>query len=395
MRLPRCLNPLPALLATALATSLASTATLADNTIDQGARPVGELHVVAAFKGPGPSGIAVTPTGRIFVGFPRHAENHPGPALAELKDGRLVPYPDAAFSLPSQAPWRDQLVSPHGMTTDSRGRLWLIDDGKIAGHPIVEGQAKLVGIDPANNKVIANVVIKPPAMLSDSHLNDLRVDLSHGAQGTAYIADSSFGTSPALIVVDIASGRQRRVLAGDRSTSADPGFVAMMEGRPLRYDPVHPSFPIGGVDGITLSPDQSRLYYTPLSSRRLYSIPTAVLADFHASEKQLAKAVRDEGDKGAADGLATDPQGRIYTTDFEHDAIRQRQLDGSFRILARDPRIVWPDGIYATAHQVYVVLGQWNRLAGFNGGHDLRKPPYLLVSIPTDPAPLLDAAEVH
>ncbi|MHC1480661.1 L-dopachrome tautomerase-related protein [Frateuria aurantia] len=391
MRLPRPLLQLSAGLGLALSLVTAR----ADDTIDQGARPMGELHVVAAFDGPGPSGIAVTPGGRIFVGFPRHAENHPGPALAELKDGRLIPYPSRAFSLPSQVPWQDQLVSPHGMTTDSRGRLWLIDDGKIAGHPIEPGQAKVVGIDPATNRVFANIVIRPPAMLADSHLNDLRVDLSHGSQGTVYIADSSFGTSPALIVVDVASGRQRRVLAGDRSTSADPGFVAMMEGRPLRYDPTHPSFPIGGVDGITLSPDQSRLYYTPLSSRRLYSIPTAVLSDFNASEQRLAAAVRDEGDKGAADGLATDPQGRIYTTDFEHDAIRQRQTDGSFRILARDPRIVWPDGIYATGHQVYVVLGQWDRLPGFNHGHDLRQPPYLLVSIPTDPAPRLNAADVR
>jgi hypothetical protein len=36
------------------------------------------------------------------------------------------------------------------------------------------------------------------------------------------------------------------------------------------YDPVHQTFPVGGVDGITLSADRSRLYYSPLTTRRLY-----------------------------------------------------------------------------------------------------------------------------
>jgi hypothetical protein len=37
-------------------------------------------------------------------------------------------------------------------------------------------------------------------------------------------------------------------------------------------------------------------------------------------------------------------------------------------VVARDPRIVWPDGIFADDRYVYFVLGQWNRLPGFNGG---------------------------
>ncbi|WP_454622055.1 hypothetical protein [Bradyrhizobium cenepequi] len=30
-------------------------------------------------------------------------------------------------------------------------------------------------------------------------------------------------------------------------------------------------------------------------------------------------------------------------------------------------------------------LAQWNRLPGFNGGHDLRQPPYPLVRSPITP----------
>jgi len=272
------------------------------------------------------------------------------------------------------------------MTTDSQGRLWAIDDGKIAGEPITPGAAKVIGIDPITNKVIAKILLASPAMLPDSHMNDLRVDLTHGVQGTAYIADSSFAVTPALVVVDIATGRQRRVLSKHPSTQPEKGFMAVLEGQPLRYDPVHQTFPVGGVDGITLSADSSRLYYCPLTSRRLYSIPTAVISNFKASDDELAAEVRDEGEKGLCDGLATDPQDRIYITAGEHDAILRRYPDGRMDAVARDPRIIWPDGIFANDRYVYCVLGQWNRLPGFNGGVNLRRPPYLLIRVPTTTA---------
>jgi sugar lactone lactonase YvrE len=207
----------------------------------------GSLEVVAEFFGAGPSGIAVTPDGRIFVGFPRHAVDHDQPSLTELVGGRLVPFPNAEVNVRSGPPPDRRLVPIHGMTTDSRGRIWAIDDGKVASPPIEPGAAKVAGFDPMSNTMIANIVLKPPVLLEDSHMNDLRVDLSHGAAGTAYVADSSFGTRPALVIVDIASSRQRRTLANHHSTQPERGFLTVLEGRTLRYDPIgrgarrHPS----------------------------------------------------------------------------------------------------------------------------------------------------------
>jgi sugar lactone lactonase YvrE len=358
-------------------------ASLATNT-DHGFNSAGSFEIVAEFDNPGPSGIAITPDGRMFIGFPRHADNHTGATLAELKGGALVPYPDAATSLPSARAPADRLMSVHGMTTDTRGRLWMIDDGKLAGLPLRPGAAKIVGIDPATNRIFASIVLTAPTLLPDSHMNDLRVDLTHGAQGTAYVTDSSFGTRPALVVVDIATGRQRRVLAHHPSTQAETGFMAVVEGRPLVFDPHHLALVSGGADGITLSPDSATLYYCPLTSRRLYSLPTALLSDFSKTDTDLAAAVTDLGEKGVADGLATDPQGRIYTTNYEHDAIFRRNLDGTLDTVVRDPRVLSPDGIFVQGGYVYCTLGQWNRLAGFNGGHDLRVPPYLLIRCPID-----------
>ncbi len=351
--------------------------------------PFGQFETVAQFRDPGPSGVAVTPDGRVFLGFPRHAENHSKASLAEFRDGKLIAYPNAAMNALAEGKPAERLISVHGMTLDSLGRLWLIDDGKIAGEPIAKGAAKIVGIDPSTNQVIANIVLTPPTMLTESHMNDLRIDLTHGEAGIAYVSDSSFGIKPALVVVDIATGNQRRVLAQHPSTQPQQGFLAILDGKALRYDPIHPTFPTGGVDGLTLSADSKRLYYAPLTSRRLYSIATDLISDFSAGEEALAAGVVDEGEKGLSDGLATDRENRIYITAVEHNAILRRDPRGSVEIFARDPRIVWPDGICTTDTHVYCTLGQWNRLASFNNGKDLRQPPYLLIRMPiaTPPEP--------
>ncbi|AEI37283.1 L-dopachrome tautomerase-related protein [Zymomonas mobilis] len=359
---------------------------------DQGYEPAGNLEIIADFYGPGPSGIVVTKTNRIFVGFPRHAINHRGATLGELVNGQVIPWPNADISLPSNKAAADRLVSIHGMTMDAQGMIWAIDDGKLAGHPIASGAAKILCFDPQNKTILHRILLHRPVLLPDSHMNDLSVDLTHGPQGTVYVTDSSFGHQPALIVVDIASGKQRRVLAKHYSTQAEPHFMAVVEGRPLVYSPDQkPRFVVGGIDGITISPDSSRLFYSPLTSRRLYSLPTSLLSDSKITEEQLAAAVIDEGEKGVADGLATDSSGRIYTTNFEHDAIFRRHTDGSFDLMVHDPRILSPDGIFCTDTHVYCTLGQWNRLAGFNGGKDMRRPPYHLIRFPINPLPPYNA----
>lgn len=64
-----------------------------------------------------------TPEGRTFVGFSRHADDHAGMTLGGLVNGKLVPYPSADVSLPSELSDAKRLVSVHGMTLDKCGRL--------------------------------------------------------------------------------------------------------------------------------------------------------------------------------------------------------------------------------------------------------------------------------
>lgn len=340
------------------------------------------IDTVARIIPPNPdmSGIAITPDGRIFLSFPRHADNHKGCALAELKEGKLVPFPNKEITYPSDRPYAKWLVSPHGMTTDSRGNIWVIDDGKRAGiDGIPVGAAKVVGFTPAG-KLLASIPINTPVLRQDMHLNDLRVDLKHGKKGMAYVTNSSFGTTPSLLVVDLATGQSREVLANHYSTAIQEGYMAFLEGEPRVYDKDNVTLPSGGANGIALV--DNRLYWTPITGRGLYSIPTELLADFSATETELEQAVRYEGDRPACDGLAEDAEGNIYFSAYEQMALVKRTPDGQYHTLVHSPLLGWPDGMYVSHDGwLYVTLGQWNRLPGFNGGKDLRNPPYYIIRI--------------
>jgi len=345
-------------------------------------------EVIARLSPPDPdmSGIAVSADNRVFLGFPRHADNHTSFALGELIDGRVTPFPNKEFVYPSAKPYRDWLVSPHGMYVDSKDVLWILDDGKRSGvKAIPEGAAKVVAIDIKTKNILHTLVISRPVLSDESHYNDLRVDLTHGEKGTVYIANSGFGEHYSLVVIDVASGKTREVLLNHYSTSPEPGFMSFLEGQPHVYDIRHQTFPNGGADGIALSADSKKLFWTAITGRKLYSISTDILSDLSATDQQVNSAVKFEGEHPACDGLAEDGNGNIYFGAFEQQSVVQRRPDGSYHLLAHDPvNFVWPDGLAYRNGYVYVTLGQWNRLPGFNEGKDVRKPPYLVVRIKVD-----------
>jgi sugar lactone lactonase YvrE len=203
---------------------------------------------------------------------------------------------------------------------DGTNRLWMLDTAAPSfGTPIVGG-AKLVGVDLASNKVVRTILFPPDVVLRNTYLNDVRFDLRQGKGGIAYITDSG---ASGIIVVDLASGRSWRRLTGDRSTVPDASFVPFVEGDPLAV----------------------RL---PGKSPTPWQI--------------------------ASDGLEADSEGRVYATDYEHNAIRVRAVDGSWTTLVHDPRVLWPDTLSLAANgYLYFTSNQWERMPMMHGGTDLRK----------------------
>jgi sugar lactone lactonase YvrE len=352
--------------------------------------PTAEPERIAELFGPIPTGVTVAPGGRIFVCFPRWGDAVEY-SVAELVDGVPRPYPNERINrFDPEHPAR-HFVSVQSVVVDPRGWLWAVDTGSIQFGPVIRGGAKLVAIDLATDRVVRTIRFPENVVLPTTYLNDIRFDLRHGRAGVAYITDSANGGPNGIIVVDLASGRSWRRLHDHPSTRAEPGFTAHVEGRPLVLDlPGAPPAPLRvGSDGIALSADGKRLYYSPLSGRELHSVSTAALRNRRASDAEVAASVRAEGKPVASDGLESDAQGRVYATDYEHEAIVRRAADGSYETLAQDPSMLWPDTLsLADDGYLYFTANQVHRSPEYNDGRDLRQQPYLVLRVPVDATPV-------
>src|SRR5260370_36069336 len=98
-------------------------------------------------------------------------------------------------------------------------------------------------------------------------MNDLRIDLLHGY---AYLTNA--GDKGSLVVLDLRTGDARQVLAGDRSTFADP-HQHLIFGKEIALRP-DGSVTAIQADGIALSPDAQWLYYRPLTDTSYLRGPT-------------------------------------------------------------------------------------------------------------------------
>lgn len=354
---------------------------------------IGELGLVATFDGAMPTGVTVSQEGRIFVNFPRWGDDVPF-TVGEVTDNEVVPYPNAQINSNNGQP-QDSLLSVQSVVVDPNNRLWLLDTGRPLYEPASVGKPKLVGVDLESNSVIKTILFPEDVALPTTYLNDIRFDLTRGTEGMAFITDSSSEGTNAIIVVDLATGESWRKLDRHPSTLAEANFVPRVEGQPLLNRPAdgEPSYMTVGADGIAIAPDGSQLYYSVLSGRQLYSVSLDALADRNLSDAEVAATVEDLGEKGASDGLESDSTGRIYITDYEHNAIRRRlpqAMAGTAETLVFDPRVLWPDTLsIGTDGYLYFTANQLHRQPGFHNGNDLREKPYSLFRIAVDAQPVL------
>lgn len=345
---------------------------------------------VATFEGAMPTGVTVAPNGRIFVNYPQWGDN-PAFTVGELKDGKVTAYPSQAFNNGDPSHAASTLISVQSVVADAANRLWILDTGAPKFAAPIAGGAKLVAVDLATNKVVKTIVLGDGVVLPTTYVNDVRFDLRVGEAGVAYITDSSVNGPGGIIVVDLDSGHAIRRLSGHASTMPDKDFVPVIEGKPLMNRPAGgpPSPWLVASDGIAISADGKTLYYCALSSRHLFSVPTALLRDEKVSEADIEKAVRDLGMKGASDGLAEDDKGRVYGGDYEHNSIRRYDA-GKWETLVTDPRILWPDTLsVGTDGYLYFTANQLHRQAGFHEGKDERKQPYELLRVKIGAGPVL------
>lgn len=356
---------------------------------------LGELEPIFLFNDAMPTGVAVSHSGRIFVNFPKWGDDVAF-TVCEIRDNKAIAYPDQAMNQTNPNDQASAFVSVQSVVVDSADRLWILDTGSPMFQPTECGGPKLVCVDLSTNKVVKKILFPEYIALPTTYLNDVRFDLRRGEEGTAYITDSAQNGPNGIIVVDLATSTSWRRLHDHPSTKPEDlkTFLPMVEGRPLLEHQPDGSVKLGasmGSDGIAISSDGSRLYYCPLSSRRLYSVDTNALVDRSLDDKAVATTIMDEGDKGgASDGLESDASGNIYSTNYEHNAIMRRTRAGIWETVVHDSRLLWPDTLsLATDGYLYVTANQLHRQAKFNMGRDLRNKPYTLFRVRIDAQPVL------
>ncbi len=332
-----------ALLSTALAGATAQAVPLQDQAESainklKGDQGPASLDKVASFEGQ-VTGVAVTETGRIFVNFPRWSFDAPISLGELMPDGSVKPYPDAGWNAYRNAaplPPADHFVCVQAETADGRGSLWVVDPAAPNTEFIVSGGPKLVKIDLSTNKVARVYPMDGSVAPQGSYLNDVR--LSPDGK-TAYLTDS--GAQGSLVVVDLDSGKGRRVLDGDKSTQVDKTVQVAIDGHALQQpDGRGVEF---AADSISLAPKGDYLYWQPLTAKTLYRIPTEALRDTSLTPAQVSAKVEIVSGSQPNDGLWQDSTGRLFFTAVQNSAIEYQDGGGSRSTLVSDPRLRWPD----------------------------------------------------
>jgi sugar lactone lactonase YvrE len=320
-----------------------------------------------------PTGIAVSHEGRIFVNFPRW-DKDPIYSVAEvLADGTLRPYPGFDWNR-----WgKDEANHPgvhfvcvQSVVVDSDDFLWVLDPASPGFKGVIPGGAKLVRFDIAAGVTDRVIPFDDVAAPHNSYLNDVRFDPN---DEVAYITDSGTG---ALVVVDLTSGKSRRVLADHPSTKAEPGYVPVIDGKEWRDE--NGRVPQIHADGIAIDAEGVYLYYHALTARTLYRIKTSFLKDPKLSESELAAHVERVAYTGAVDGMLMDVDDNLYMTALEESAIKRYRPNGDIlETIVKDDRIQWPDSMAISPDDnLYFTASQINLMPRYNFGRDKRLLPY-------------------
>ena len=331
------------------------------------------------------TGVTVSERGRIFVNFPRWTEDSPVSVAEVMKDGSLRPYPNEQWNA-----WRnvrrdeldpaDHWVCVQSVVADGRGSVWVVDPAAPAVDGLVPGGPKLVRIDLASDRVAQVIRFGQDVAIPGSYLNDVRFskDGRH-----AFLTDA--GQRGALVVVELSSGKSRRVLDGHPSTQPEKGVVVRTDGRPLRYPDGRPV--LFAADSIALSSDGAWLYWKALTGNTLYRIQTAVLAGPGLAGQDVSSQVQPYGKIGPTDGLWIDRRadtGRdiLYITSIEDNAVKARDLSqgpsGRLRTVVQDQRLRWPDTFsQGPDGSLYVTTSRIQDSAFFNRDAPLALPTQL------------------
>jgi Major royal jelly protein len=320
-----------------------------------------------------PNGVAVSPSGRVFASFPRWTSLEAPSVMETTPDGGFRVFPGNQWN-----DWRpgasshDRIVSSHAVFADASNHLWIVDDAGPRVAPAVPGAAKLVQIDLRSDRVTRVYPLGADILPPGTMIGHMRVD-----DRFAYVTEAHHGS---ILVVDLGTGRARKVLEGASCTRADPSIVPAIEGREMRR--ATGEVPQLHVDLLELSEDGRWLYFMPLFGPVLRRIETRFMRDETLSDEALESRVEDVVRVPPLAGITVDRAGNLYFCSFTENAILKMGRDRKIETLIADPRISFPnEPSIGPGGFLYFPSSQANRLPAFNGGVSRVRVPFEVFKI--------------
>ncbi|HEY1997006.1 L-dopachrome tautomerase-related protein [Paraburkholderia sp.] len=333
-------------------------------------------------------GIGVSRHGRVFATAPSSIKRSRYSVVeVDPASGALTPFPDESWNVfKPDEDGAHQWISVQALWVDEQDHLWALDSSL----PSVDQSRqppKLVEFDLATRKVVRQFDYGNVVTPKDS-INDIRIDLKHGY---AYISNA--GNAGGVVVTNLKSGESRLLLAGDRSSVADPDQHLMFGDRIARK-------PDGGVlvlqtDGIAISPDREWLYYRPLTDHHYWRIPTAALIDTSLSAQDLSQRVQSLGQGALTGGLIMSGAGVLYGGDLENRTVVAFDVierDGKPALLQKTfvdkhPQLSWADGFAIQNGYLYISDSHLHELDNVSNGYPREgKFTIFRVRLPKQPA---------
>ena len=260
-------------------------------------------------------------------------------AVRVKKAAEVVPFPNESVALgDKEAPV--VLDAVEALYTDDDGIIWMLDNGRRSETP-----PKIVAWDDDDKAVTQVRVLAPPATVPGSFLTDFVIDPD---SPLVVLSDPANGANAALILLNRETGVARRVLEGHISVIPDPG-VALKFPRgitpPRRLDG-SAALPHLGVRCVAMDRKHEWLYYAPVQSRVIFRLPMKLLRKSGVTLAALASAVETYAAKPPSASFVLDSKNNIHLGDIEGRAVGVIQAsDRSYRVLASDARLLWPDGL--------------------------------------------------
>lgn len=321
----------------------------------------------------GPGNLTVTPDGRIIMSL--HQFYNPRYSVVEvLPDRSLVPFPNKELNERTEGSGL-RLDSVLGIHSDSDGVVWMLDNGMRSGVT-----PKLVAWDTRANKLHRVIELPSSAAPSNAFVNDLAVDKLHNR---IFISDPAGGSNAALIVVNLETGKARRVLEGDKSVIPEE-IDLIIDSRPLRVKDsagklVRPHI---GINPIAEDANNEWVYFGAMHGRSFYRVRAEDLSDESLNEKELASRVEQYSSKPISDGIAMDKAGNIYLGELAENALGRVTPERIYQRLSQSPNLSWVDSLSVGPDgHLYALVNRLHLSATLNGGDSVSKPPYYLIRV--------------